>query len=145
MRVREENEKRRAALKGGVQGKRRMSRAASYLQARNQEGEEVPPQNSDNEKNQSRSTEPIITITSPQKCITIEKALPYLIFLRREAKKKVAGSCYLPSNPLPLAWPLEMRSVLTRKLPEQKLLPRAYLSQPWSGQLGEGGQGSAFL
>lgn len=55
MHVREENEKRRATLKGGVQGKRRMSRAASYLQARNQEGEEVPPQNLDNEKSQLRS------------------------------------------------------------------------------------------
>lgn len=96
MHVREENEKRRATLKGGVQGKRRMSRAASYLQARNQEGEEVPPQNLDNEKSQLRSTEPIITITSPQKCITIEKALPYLIFLRIEAEKRWLGVAIFP-------------------------------------------------
>lgn len=39
----------------------------------------------------------------------------------------MAGSFCLPSNPLFLTWALEMGSVLTRKLPEQELLPRVYL------------------
>ena len=58
-------------------------------------------------------------------------------------QKKVAGRHYLSSNPWPLVRPLETGSVLTTRLPELELLPRAYWSQPWSGELGEGGQDSA--
>ena len=51
----EKSEKRRATLKGGVQGRTRMTRAAFYLPALNQEGEEVPTENSDMEKSQPRA------------------------------------------------------------------------------------------
>lgn len=53
MHNREENERRRATLKVKVPGR---------MQVLNQEGEKVPPQNSDNENSQSRSTRSIITI-----------------------------------------------------------------------------------
>lgn len=64
--IREENE-RRATLKVKVTGRMNINRAASYLQAFKvkKESEEVPPQNSDKEKNQLRLTGLIITITSP--------------------------------------------------------------------------------
>ena len=39
----------------GVQGRTRMTRAAFYLPAPNQEGEEVPAENSDMEKSQPRA------------------------------------------------------------------------------------------
>lgn len=48
----EESEKRRTALKGGVQGRTRVTRAAFYLPALNQEGEEVPAESSEDEKSQ---------------------------------------------------------------------------------------------
>ena len=51
----EDSEKRRATLKGGVQGRTRMTRAAFYPPALNQEGEEVPAENSNMEKSQPRA------------------------------------------------------------------------------------------
>ena len=47
----EESEKGRTALKGGVQGRTGMTRAAFYLPALNQE-EEVPAESSEDEKSQ---------------------------------------------------------------------------------------------
>lgn len=62
MHIRAENERRRVTLKVKVPGRMHMNGAASSLQVLNQEGEKVPPQNSDNENSQSRSTRSIITI-----------------------------------------------------------------------------------
>lgn len=62
MHIRKENERRRETLEVRVPGKMHMIGTASFLQALSQEGEQVPPQNPDNEKRQSRSTGSIITI-----------------------------------------------------------------------------------
>ena len=141
----EESEKRMSTLKGGVQGRTRMTRAAFYLPALNQEGEEVPAESSEDEKSQPGANNNNKSNIPSRKYGTWEGAtLPHFVedgsILN---KKKVAGRHYLSSNPWPLAWPLETGSVLTTRLPELELLLRAYWSQPWSGELGEGGQGSA--
>ena len=122
----------------------RMTRAAFYLPALNQEGEEVPTENSNMEKSQPRANNNNSNIPSRKHGTWEGITLPHFVedgsIL---SKKKVAGRHYLSPNPWPLAWPLEMGSFLTTRLPELELLPQAYSSQPWRGQLGEGGQGSA--
>lgn len=136
MRIRGPKE-RRATLTAEAPGSMDRSRAASYLQALNQEGDEVPPQNSDMGRSQSRLPGSIIMLTSAHRRHPRnqpEKVFSYL-------SEQWLGVSVFPYI-LDLTWPLEMGSVLTRRLPEQELLPGVCLIPPRSGQLREEGQGS---